>query len=187
MVYLPRSIRTPSAVTFALVITNITVYAITTLGGTYATLVLAQTGALFFEGLYWQVFTAMFVHFDIAHILFNMLALVYFGSLDEVTYSRKQFLGIYLGSGIVGNVASLFLVPFDSPTGGASGAVFGLIGAYVATQRKGAGLAFAGVYAALIFLDSAGPGVNLFAHLFGVAAGLLLGFVFTRRAEERSR
>ncbi len=187
MVYLPRSIRTPSPVTFTLVIANVIVYIVTTLGGTYATLVLAQTGALFFEGFYWQVFTAMFVHFDIAHILFNMFALVYFGSLGEATYSRNQFLAIYLGSGIVGNVASLALVPLDSPTGGASGAIFGLIGAYVATQRKGVGLAFAGVYAVLIFLDSAGPGVNLFAHLFGVAAGLLLGFTFIRRAEESLR
>lgn len=187
MVYLPRGTKLTSSITFTLVVASVVVFLVTSLGGTYVLLTLAQTGVLFFEGFYWQVFTAMFVHFDITHILFNMFALVYFGILDEGTYSKKQYLTIYFGSGLVGNAASLFLIPLNTPTGGASGAIFGLIGAYVATERKGAGLVIAAAYASLIFLDSAGPGVNVFAHLFGVATGLGLGFVFSEGIRKRER
>src|SRR5208282_3674759 len=76
-------------------------------------------------------------HFDLLHIAFNMFALVYFGRLDEVGYSRSEYLAIYLGAGLVGNAASLYLLPSNVPTGGASGAIFGLVGAYVASERKG--------------------------------------------------
>jgi rhomboid protease GluP len=185
VVLLPRGTRLTSSVTFILVAANVTVFIITSILGIDAVLLLAQTGEYFFEGAYWQIFTAMFVHFDFEHILFNMFALIFFGLIDEGTYTRKQYLAIYFASGLVGNAASLFLIPLNSPTGGASGAIFGLIGAYVATERKGVGLLVAGVYAALIFLDSAGPGVNIYAHLFGVATGFALGLGFSRSITNR--
>jgi rhomboid protease GluP len=185
LVFLPRGTRLTSSITFILVIANVAVFLVTSIGGVYVLLTLAQTGTLFFEGFYWQVFTAMFVHFDITHILFNMFALVFFGLLDEGTYSKKQYLAIYFGAGLVGNAASLFLIPLNTPTGGASGAIFGLIGAYVATERKGVGLVVAAIYAALILLDSSGPGVNIYAHLFGVATGFGLGLMFSRSIRKR--
>ena len=70
----------------------------------------------------------MFVHFDIFHIGFNMIALYYFGRLNEISYSRGEYLAIYFGAGLLGNAVSLFLIPLDVQTGGASGAIFGLIG-----------------------------------------------------------
>jgi rhomboid protease GluP len=185
LVFLPRGTKLTSSITFALVVANVVIFFVTSFGGIYVLLTLAQTGTLFFDGFYWQVFTAMFVHFDISHILFNMFALVFFGLIDEGTYSKKQYLAIYFGSGLVGNVASLFLIPLNAPTGGASGAIFGLIGAYVATERKGIGLLVAAAYAALILLDSAGPGVNIFAHIFGVTTGFGLGFTFSRSIRRR--
>jgi len=163
MGYLPRGQNLSSSITFILLIANVAVFVITLVGGEEALLLLAQTGELFYAGFLWQPFTAMFVHFDILHILFNMFALVYFGA------------------GLLGNLASLFLIPLNDPTGGASGAIFGLVGAYVAMERKGPGLVVAVLYAALIFIDSSGPGVNIFAHLFGVLSGFGLGLLFASR------
>jgi len=179
--YLPRGQGAASSITFTLLVANAAVFVVTLIGGDQAILLLAQTGELFLAGYYWQPFTAMFVHFDILHILFNMFALVYFGTVVEGAYSRSQYLAMYFGAGLAGNVASLFLIPLDAPTGGASGAIFGLVGAYVAMERRGSGLIVAILYAGLIFADSAGPGVNVFAHFFGVLTGFGLGLLFGRR------
>lgn len=125
----------------------------------------------------------MFVHFDILHILFNMYGLYYFGRLNEAHFSVPQYLAIYFGSGLLGNVASLYLIPPDVPSGGASGAIFGLVGSYVAMEKKAQHMGMALVYAALIFIQSSGPGVNIFAHLFGLVGGLVLGLAFSSRRE----
>jgi rhomboid protease GluP len=185
MGYLPRGQSLTSSITFTLLIANVAVFIVTLVGGAQSVLVLAQTGELFFAGFYWQPFTAMFVHFDILHILFNMFALVYFGTVVEGSYTKAQYLAVYFGAGLLGNLASLILIPLNEPTGGASGAIFGLVGAYVALERKGSGLLIAALYAALIFIDSSGPGVNIFAHLFGVLAGVGLGLVFASRNSGR--
>jgi rhomboid protease GluP len=166
------------SVTLTLLLANVAVFVVVDLGGDQMLFLLAQTGDLFFSGAYWQPLTAMFVHFDIFHIGFNMIALYYFGRLNEIGYTRRQYLAIYFAAGLVGNVASLFLIPLDTPTGGASGAIFGLVGSYVAMERKGVNMLAAVVYAALIFLVSAGPGVNIFAHLFGALSGFALGLLF---------
>jgi rhomboid protease GluP len=183
MGYLPRGQNLASSITFMLLIANVVVFAVTLVGGADVLLTLAQTAELFYAGFLWQPFTAMFVHFDILHILFNMFALVFFGTVVEGSYTRAQYLTIYFGAGLLGNLASLFLIPPNDPTGGASGAIFGLVGAYVAMERKGLGLVVAALYAALIFVDSAGPGVNIFAHLFGALAGFGLGMLFLSRRQ----
>ena len=67
----------------------------------------------------------------------------------------------------------------DTMSGGASGAIFGLVGAYVANARRAQQLGAALVYAALIFvMSSIEPGVDVFAHLFGLVGGLVLGMIF---------
>jgi len=167
-------------VTYSLIAANAVVYVLLLVGGDPLYTTLAQTGSSFFSGEYWQVFTAMFVHFDLLHIGFNMYALYYFGRLNEVAYTRAEYLTIYLGAGLLGNALSLVLIPLNIQTGGASGAIFGLIGSYVARNRSGPGMAVALVYAIFIFLASSGPGVNIYAHLFGIVGGFALGLLFTR-------
>jgi rhomboid protease GluP len=167
-------------ITNSLIVANVAVYLALVVVGAPLYSALAQTGAGFFAGAYWQVLTAMFVHFDFYHIAFNMIALYYFGRLNEISYSRGEYLAIYFGAGLLGNALSLFLIPPYVQTGGASGAIFGLIGSYAARNRSLGNIAFALVYAALIFVDSSGPGVNIYAHLFGVAGGFALGLLFTR-------
>ncbi len=166
--------------TYSLIVANVVVYAALLAGGDPVLAALAQTGSDFFAGAYWQVFTAMFVHFDVLHIAFNMYALYYFGRLNEISYSRGEYLAVYFGAGLLGNVSSLFLLPPDDPTGGASGAIFGLIGSYAARNRSGAGMVLALIYAGFVFIASSGPGVNIYAHLFGAVGGFGLGLFFTR-------
>jgi len=167
--------------TYLLIAANVLVYAALLVVGDPLYAALGQTGSAFFSGAYSQVFTAMFVHFDVLHIAFNVYALYYFGRLNEIAYRRGEYLAIYFGAGLLGNAVSLFVIPPDVQTGGASGAIFGLIGSYVARNRSGVSMALALVYAVFIFIASSGPGVNIFAHLFGIVGGFVLGLFFTRR------
>jgi len=178
-----------SSPTYVLIAANTIMYVLLVVGGDLAYYFLAQTGELVLgQGYYWQIFTSLFVHFDISHILLNMIGLFYFGKLNEAQFSNRQFYLIYFVSGLLGNVMSLYLIPMDVQSGGASGAIFGLLGSYVAISRQARNLGVALVYAAVIFISSSGPGVNIFAHLFGLLGGLLLGllFVSTRRPIEYS-
>jgi len=167
-------------VTYSLMAANVAVYVVMQVGGEPLYAALTQTGSSVFAGAYWQIFTAMFVHFDIFHIGFNMIALYYFGRLNEISYSRGEYLSIYFGAGLLGNVISLFLLPLDVQTGGASGAIFGLVGSYAARNRNLGNIALALVYAVFILIASSGPGVNDYAHLSGVVGGFALGLLFTR-------
>jgi rhomboid protease GluP len=173
-----------SSPTIVLVIINILVFVVLTIGGQDFYVLLAQVGDLFFQQhYYWQLFTSLFVHFDILHILFNMYGLFYFGRLNEAHFSLPRYLAIYFGSGLLGNVASLYLVPPDVQSGGASGAIFGLVGSYVTIEKRAQHMGMALLYAVLIFVQSSGPGVNIFAHLFGLLGGFVLGLLFSPRRQ----
>lgn len=81
----------------------------------------------------WQFLTATFLHSDFFHILFNMLGIFFFGPDLEWAWGRNRFLGAYLGIGILANVFAYLLdIHAASVTLGASGAVFGILGAYAA-------------------------------------------------------
>ncbi len=144
------------------------------------------------QGWVWQLFTSMFLHIDPFHIFFNMFALWQYGSLNERLYSRNQFLIIYLGAGLIGNIASL-LVYVLAPGGlgvllvgeaslGASGAIFGLIGSFVAYARGTRAYGTALFNAILVFaISSFAIGiVNAIAHLFGLLGGYLLARYFIK-------
>ncbi len=166
--------------TYWLIGGNVAVFVLLLLGGGPLYRLLGQVGVLVLRyGFYWQLFTALFVHFDILHLGLNMVALFYFGLMNEAIYRKPRFLTIYFSTGLLGNIASLFLLAPQTVSGGASGAIFGIIGSYVIYQRKGQQLAGALVYAALIFIQSMGFGVNIFAHLFGLIGGLILGLLLT--------
>ena len=147
---------------------------------------LAQENGLVLAGFYWQLFTSMFVHFGPLHLLFNMFGLYYFGRLNEGAFARSRFLTIYFASGLLGNFMTLVLLSTATLSGGASGAIFGLVGSYVAIARRAQHMGFALGYALLIFIQSSIlPGVNIFAHLFGLIGGLVLGLLFSARREPR--
>jgi len=143
---------------------------------------LVQQNSVVLAGAYWQLFTSMFVHFGPIHLIFNMFALYYFGRMDENAFSKTSFLAIYFVSGLLGSVMTVALMPADTISGGASGAIFGLVGAYVAIARRAQHMGFALVYAVILFVQSSiMPGVNIYAHLFGLIGGLVLGLLFSQK------
>lgn len=102
----------------------------------------AVTNALFYPPLFtelepWRMVTSMFVHSpgSYLHILFNMFSLFVIGPPLELALGRVRFLSLYLLSGFGGSVAVLFLAPTTGVLG-ASGAIFGLLGAFFIIQRS---------------------------------------------------
>jgi len=88
------------------------------------------------DGAYWQLLTSMFTHVSLLHIAFNMVALWLFGPQLEMLFGRIRYLALYFMSGLVG---SAFVYGFSDPTSptlGASGAIFGLFGAYFVVALK---------------------------------------------------
>lgn len=175
-----------SSPTFVLIILNVLVFILMLISGdpgdcsSSVCQLLAQENDFVLAGAYWQLFTSMFVHFGFTHIIFNMFALYYFGRLNETNFTAPKFLTIYLASGLLGSVMTLVLLPAATLSGGASGAIFGLVGSYVAVARRAQHMGFALVYAVLLFVQSSLlPGVNIFAHLFGLIGGLVLGLVLS--------
>lgn len=179
-----------SSPTYVLIILNVLVFVFMLLSGdlgdcsSLTCQVMAQTGEAVFQGGYWQLLTAMFVHFGFLHIIFNMFALYYFGRLNETYFSSRSYFVIYLASGFLGNLVSLFVLPVATLSGGASGAIFGLVGSYVAIARKARHMGAALLYAVMMLVYSgigfSGMDVNSFAHVFGFVGGLGLGLMLSR-------
>ena len=88
------------------------------------------------DGAWWQLVTSMFTHVSLLHIGVNMLALWFLGPQLEAVVGRARFLTIYLLSGLVGSAFVYWLSPEYGYTYGASGAVFGLMGALLVVAIK---------------------------------------------------
>ena len=177
-------------VTWALLAVNVLVWiAATAAGGSEDRQVLLDFGAMFgpliADGQYWRLFTAMFLHVGLVHLALNGFGLAIFGSLVEGAYGHARFGLIYLVSGLTGSVAS-YLVNSIAVGAGASGAIFGVLGAlaaYFAAQRKVFGetakRSMIGVLILAVINLAFGfvvPGIDNMAHLGGFAAGLAMGF-----------
>jgi rhomboid protease GluP len=179
-----------SSPTYVLIILNVLVFLVMLVSGDFGDCssitcqLMAQTTQAVIQGEYWQLFTSMFVHFGFLHIIFNMFALYYFGRLNETFFSSRSYLTIYFVSGLLGNVVSLFMLPAATLSGGASGAIFGLVGSYVAIARKARHMGVALLYAVMMLIYSgvgvAGMDVNNFAHVFGFVGGLAVGLLLSR-------
>lgn len=140
----------------------------------------------------YTLLTAIFLHGSLLHIYFNMMWTRSLGPLIEDAFGPARYFLIYLLSGVIGYVASNLSI--GSPTIGASGAVFGLLGAAIvygrhrggsfgeAVQRQSWGYAIA-----LIAIGFLWPGgnINNAAHLGGFAGGYLLSQFFVRRASRQ--
>ena len=159
------------------------------LGGSGDLRVLVRMGAmvpgLVAEGEYWRLVTAMFLHVGIRHIAFNSLALLIFGSLVEESLGRGRLVAVYLVTGFCANAVSFAFGDPVRVAAGASGAVFGLLGAWLVynLRRRSLGLARANVQVGLLLVGLnlafgfAFPGIDNLAHLGGLGAGLLAGLV----------
>jgi len=141
-----------------------------------------QSNSFVLNGGYWQLFTAMFVHANIMHLLGNMLFLLIFGLRAEQLFDIKEYLAVYFLSGLAGNLLTLLFGP-SMVSAGASGAIFGLFGACTIYIRRAVGQSIIGalIYSFFLLVMSTGPTVNNLAHLGGLLVGLLIGYILARR------
>ncbi|HJA12851.1 MAG TPA: rhomboid family intramembrane serine protease [Candidatus Mediterraneibacter merdipullorum] len=188
----------PEAVcTVGLIILNTAVFFILTmLGDTEDAVFMVKHGAMYDPLLtqgqeYYRLFTCLFLHFGIEHLLNNMVMLGALGWNLEPETGRWKFLVIYFASGLFGNILSFV---HDIRTGqeivsaGASGAVFGLMGAllYVVIANRGRlgrlsakGLVF--MAALSLYFGLTSSGVDNLAHIGGLAGGFLLAVLLYRK------
>jgi rhomboid protease GluP len=179
-----------SSLTRALVFANIAVYVWMTLTGAYTSdPSLVNHGALYGPyvrgGDWWRLFTAAFVHANLMHILFNMIALWQVGSIVETIFGARRMAALYVIAILGSGWAVVYFSPNEA-TVGASGAIFGLFGAMVsAGLRLGARgralvmqtLPIIGIN--LVFTFSV-PGISAAAHIGGLVSGFLAGYVLFR-------
>jgi rhomboid protease GluP len=183
--------------TYILIAVNIAVYIYTSVAGqnflTTDTSMLVQYGQVndlvINFGYYYQLFTSLFVHADITHIVGNMLFLLIFGLRAEEMFSLPEYLAVYFVGGLTGNVLSLFLLSATTVSVGASGAIFAMFGASVVYARRSVSQSIIGalIYAFFLLFISAGVGVNIFAHIGGLAAGLVIGYILATRRKPETR
>ncbi len=149
------------------------------------------------SGQYWRLATYMFLHGGFIHIAFNMWCLWDLGALCESLYGRATFAAVYLITGVAGGVASVGWRPLGA-TVGASGAIFGLAGALVASFYLGEfslpRAAISGTLKSLAFfvvinvaLGGMFPGVDNACHIGGLISGLILGALIATVAPGRDQ
>lgn len=144
----------------------------------------AKVNELIVLGEVWRLFTAMFLHIGVMHLLFNMWALYAIGRLVEAYYGHVRYAIIYLFGGLFGSLASFAFSL--SVSAGASGAVFALTGAaavYFFRYRENFGAHGRAVLQNMVLIIAvnlafglAGSGVDNWGHIGGLAGGLLLGW-----------
>ena len=148
----------------------------------------AKDNDLILQGQYWRFVTPIFLHANLLHLGLNMLNLAVLGVFLERLVGHIRFLLIYVTTGIVSIIASFYFMPQEISVG-ASGAIFGLVGAYSVfvlmhrrAFRKGgipALLWLIIVIAGNLSIGFFVPNVDNYAHLGGLLSGCLLGWWFT--------
>jgi membrane associated rhomboid family serine protease len=133
-------------------------------------------GPFVVHGGWYRLVSAMFLHASIIHIGFNMYALWVIGTPVEQYLGRARYVGLYFVSGLAGSAGALLATPL-SPTLGASGAVFGILGAMLILEwqitGRLAGNAMTMIVINLI-ITFAIPGISYGAHLGGLVGGILI-------------
>lgn len=190
-----------SICTIALVLVNVAVFFfLTAKGMTEDAEFMLEHGAMYvpyvLQGEYQTILTSMFLHFGFEHLMNNMLILALIGWNLELEIGKIKFLLIYFLSGIAGNVLSAWMelqAGDFAVSAGASGAIFGLIGAafYVAIRNKGQfgeisgrGLLF--MIGVSLYYGFTSEGVDNFAHIGGLLAGFVLAVLLYWKRKQKT-
>ncbi len=187
--------------TKGLIVVNIIVFlGLTLIGNTQDAIFMVEHGAMYEPyvvqgGEYYRLFTSQFLHFGIEHLLNNMVLLGALGWHVEEEIGHIKFLFIYLFAGVGGNLCSLLWNMFSQNTvisAGASGAVFGLMGALACILIKNKGkfgnLTGKGIIVLIVFslyVGFSSSGVDNLAHIGGLLFGLLLTFLLYRSPKSK--
>jgi membrane associated rhomboid family serine protease len=183
----PR-VATQALVTKTLIAVNVGIYLITAVQGNGIN---APGGRLFYDmvleghavadGDWWRLITAAFLHASVLHIGFNMLALWWFGAPVEEYLGRARFVGLYLVSGLAGSAGAL--VQTSGITVGASGAIFGILGAMLILEWQATGRLGGNAMTLIVInlaLSFALSNVSIGGHIGGLIGGILATLAYAR-------
>jgi membrane associated rhomboid family serine protease len=184
-----RATSLAAPATVVLVVLNVAVYLITVFQGAGINSPggnVLLDGALFgpavANGDWYRLVTAMFLHGSLLHIAFNMFALYWLGTVVEEAIGTTRFLLIYFVSGLAGSAGALLLDPLQV-TVGASGAIWGIMGALLVLEYMTTG-SFAGQAAGLILINLvitfSIPNISVGGHLGGLVGGVAATYVLMR-------
>ena len=192
---LPLPLHRPFFTYILLGIIVVVFIAMTLAGGSTSNQVLitfgANVGILIMQGETWRLFTSMFVHIGLMHLLFNAYALFIFGVEMERLYGPDRYITIYILSGLFGSLASFAWRGPMTFSAGASGAIFGIIGmnlAFFLLHRETFGnfgrqrmMNTVVIIAINLVFGFTAPGIDNFAHMGGLVAGFLMGYGLSPR------
>jgi membrane associated rhomboid family serine protease len=137
---------------------------------------------------WWRLMTSMFLHASVVHIAFNMFALYVIGTPVEQYLGRARYLGLYFVSGLAGGAGAVVQAPFQ-PVVGASGAIFGILGAMLIIEWQATGR-LAGNAATWIVINLvisfAIPNISWGGHVGGLIGGILITLAYAAW-DERGR
>jgi membrane associated rhomboid family serine protease len=191
-----RTTSTQAPATIALVAINVFVYLVTVYQGAGINqpggslfLDWALQGAAVANGDWYRLVTAMFLHASLIHLLFNMLALWWLGSIVEQAIGTPRFVLLYVVSGLAGSTGALLLSDPFAVTVGASGAIYGTMGALLILEYMQTG-SLAGQAMTLIVINLALTfaisNISIGGHLGGLAGGIAVTFVFAQTLRARN-
>lgn len=134
----------------------------------------------------WRLLSCVFVHIGIIHLLFNMYALYSIGVYLEPMLGKTKFIAAYLSTGVVASLASLWWHSSPVASAGASGAIFGMYGVFLALlstnlipkQVRKSLVQSIGVFVVFNLMYGMKSGVDNAAHIGGLVSGLIIGYIF---------
>jgi membrane associated rhomboid family serine protease len=135
------------------------------------------------HGEWWRLITSAFLHYGPLHLALNMVSLYFAGSILEQVIGRWRYVLLYLVSGLAGAAGALYWSP-NAATAGASGAIFGILGALLVLERRG-NIATGGQVLGLIVLNlvitlAYRSQISVGGHIGGLIGGLALMLAFVR-------
>ncbi len=179
----------PTPVVIALVVINVVVFVLSGFGKAS---VIARFGLVpnrvHYQHEYYRVVDPIFLHLNFLHIASNMITLLIVGPAVEVMLGKIRFLVLYLLAGLGGNVLAYLIVPANQVSAGASGAIFGVLGAYVVLARlrnKPMGPVLALIVLNLVIGFTGN--IEWQAHVGGLLIGGALAFAFQYASTLRDR
>ena len=134
------------------------------------------------EGEWWRMLTAAFLHGNILHLGLNMLMLWWIGTPMEETLGPARFLVLYIVSALSGSAGALLLTDPGTPTVGASGAIFGLLGAALVLESQRTyvlGGSALSIIVLNLIITFAVPNISIGGHLGGLAGGAAVAFALS--------
>jgi Uncharacterized membrane protein (homolog of Drosophila rhomboid) len=183
-------------VSFTLLAATTTVFLLGTLAPSLGDVLFgwfAQANWLIAAGEWWRIFTAALLHGGIAHIFFNMYALYLFGPRLEQRVGSPAFAALYVAAAGAGGAASYAFGPPQQVSIGASGAIFGLFGAWLFAAwllREHGGRRMFNELVILLVINLALPllipGIDWRAHVGGLLAGLAIASLWSKLAAGRA-